>query len=197
MPSFLLLALIFGIESGAQAEDLHTATFACGCFWCMEPPFERLDGVITVESGYTGGQKANPTYEEVSSGRSGHLEAVRIRFNPKKISYESLLEVFWAQIDPTDAEGQFVDRGAQYGSAIFFHDPAQKAAAEASKAALEKANRYGGKKIVTRILPVDRFYLAEDYHQDFSSKNPIRYKNYRSHSGRDQFLERVWGKKTR
>lgn len=195
MPGLLLLALIFGVDSGAYAATIETATFAGGCFWCMEPPFKQLEGVTAVESGYTGGHKSNPTYEDVSSGRTGHLEAVRIHFDPKKVSYERLLEVFWAQIDPTDAGGQFVDRGEQYGSAIFFHSPSQKALAEASKAALEKANRYGGKKIVTPILPAGPFYLAEDYHQDYSKKNPARYRSYRMNSGRDQFLERVWGPK--
>ena len=167
------------------------ATFAGGCFWCMEAPFEKIDGVVRVVSGYTGGTLENPTYEQVSSGRSGHLEAVQIAYDPIKVSYEQLLTVFWRQIDPTDGGGSFVDRGPQYRSAIFTHDDAQKQAAEQSKAALAASGRYDG-PIATEIIPAGKFYPAEDYHQDYYKKNPIRYKFYRHGSGRDQFLKKIW-----
>lgn len=157
----------------------------------MEPPFEKLDGVVEVISGYTGGQKANPTYEEVSSGTTGHLESIQITYDPDKVSYEQLLDVFWRNIDPTDAGGSFVDRGLQYGSSIFYHNDEQKRLAEISKERLEKSKVYD-KPIVTKILKLDVFYKAEDYHQDYYKKNPIRYKYYRAGSGRDPFLEKVW-----
>lgn len=172
---------------------LATATFAGGCFWCMEPPFEKAPGVREVISGYTGGSTANPTYEEVSAGATGHLEAVQVIYDPAVISYERLLDIFWRQIDPTDAGGQFVDRGGQYVSAVFYHTPAQKAAAEKSKQALQQSGRFQ-KPIVTGIFPATTFYRAEDYHQDYYRKNPLRYKFYRFNSGRDQFLDKVWGK---
>jgi peptide methionine sulfoxide reductase msrA/msrB len=157
----------------------------------MEPPFEKLDGVKEVISGYTGGQKENPTYEEVSSGKTGHLEAVEVSYDPAKVSYEKLLEVFWRQIDPRDAGGQFVDRGSQYRSAIFYLNEEQKALAQKSKEELGKSGRFD-KPIVTEILPASKFYRAEEYHQDYYKKNPLRYKFYRFNSGRDQFLKRVW-----
>jgi methionine-S-sulfoxide reductase len=194
MRSLALLALALGLWSSAFARDKATATFAGGCFWCMEPPFETLDGVISVESGYTGGKKPNPTYEEVSAGGTGHLEAVRVTYDPKKLSYGQLLDVFWRQVDPTDGGGQFVDRGAQYRTAIFHADDAQRKAAEASKEALDKTNRFGGKKVVTEILAAGPFFVAEEYHQDYYKKNPLRYKFYRYNSGRDQFLEKIWGR---
>lgn len=175
----------------ADKSEYKKATFAGGCFWCMEHPFEKMDGVKEVISGYTGGTIKNPTYEEVSAGRSGHLEAVQITFDPEKISYKKLLEVFWKQINPTDAGGQFVDRGPQYRSAIFYHDAAQKKEAEESRKKLQATGRHG-KPIVTEILPAETFYPAEKYHQDYYKKNPARYRIYRFHSGRDRYLEGIW-----
>ncbi len=177
--------------SASDSARLEKATFAGGCFWCMTPPFERLEGVKEVVSGYTGGTKENPTYEEVSSGKTGHLEAVQVVYDPSKITYGELLDVFWRQIDPTDAGGQFVDRGTQYRTAIFYHTPEQKAIAERSKEELQRSGRFSG-PIVTEILPAAKFYPAEEYHQDFERKNPERYEYYRSHSGRDEFAGRVW-----
>ena len=171
--------------------NAEIATFAGGCFWCMEAPFEKMDGVIDVVSGYTGGTLENPTYEQVSSGRSGHLEVIQITYDPEKISYEQLLDVFWRQIDPTDGGGSFVDRGPQYRSAVFYHNKMQKQAAKKSKAELSSSGRYNG-PIATEILQAGTFSPAEDYHQDYYKKNPIRYKFYRHGSGRDQFLEKIW-----
>lgn len=172
-------------------KNIEKATFAGGCFWCMEPPFEKLDGVVEVISGYSGGHKANPTYEEVSSGITGHYEAIQITYDPEKVSYGQLLDTFWRNIDPTDAGGSFVDRGQQYGSAIFYHDEEQKRIAEESKKRLEESKAFD-KPIVTKILKFVKFYSAEDYHQDYYKKNPIRYKFYRAGSGRDNFLKKVW-----
>jgi peptide methionine sulfoxide reductase msrA/msrB len=171
---------------------LEKATFAGGCFWCMVPSFDKLDGVVEVVSGYTGGKKENPTYEEVSSGRSGHVEAVQILYDPSRISYEDLLDVFWKQIDPTDPGGQFVDRGPQYRTAIFYHTDEQKRLAEKSKESLRKSGKYN-KPIVTEIQPAASFYRAEEYHQDYHSKNPLEYSFYRFNSGRDQFVKTIWG----
>jgi len=168
------------------------ATFAGGCFWCMEPPYDKLDGVIATISGYTGGTKANPTYEEVSGGRTGHAEAVQVEYDPKKVSYEKLLDVFWHNIDPTQKDAQFCDHGTQYRSAIFVHDESQKKLADASKAALTKSKPFKG-DIVTEIVPATTFYPAEDYHQDYYMKNPIRYKYYRTGCGRDARLKELWG----
>ena len=169
------------------------ATFAGGCFWCMEPPFETLPGVYQVISGYTGGTKKNPTYEEVSSQSTGHIEAIQITFDPEKVSYEKLLEVFWRNIDPTDAEGQFVDKGSSYISKIFYHNEDQKLKAEKSKEELGNSKKFS-KPIVTGIVAASDFYPAEDYHQDYYKKNTLRYKFYRFNSGRDQFLEKTWTK---
>ena len=177
-----------GLAAGPQ---LDKATFAGGCFWCMEPPFEKLDGVKEVISGYTGGHKMNPTYKEVSSDTTGHVEAVEVVFDPAKVSYEKLLDVFWRQVDPTDNGGQFVDRGSSYVTGIFYHTKEQKRLAEASKKQLERSGRYE-KPIVTPIKPAGPFYRAEEYHQDYYKKNPIRYKYYRYNSGRDRYLKRVW-----
>lgn len=189
---FLLPAiLLIQTESSAQTE-LDRATLAGGCFWCMEGPFEKLEGVLEVISGYTGGHKANPTYEEVSSGMTGHLEAVQITFDPSKISYSEILDLFWRQINPTDSGGQFVDRGRQYRTAIFYHNEEQKALAERSKAELNKSGRYKD-PIVTEIIKASDFYKAEEYHQDYYKKNSIRYKFYRYRSGRDQYLKKIWG----
>ena len=159
----------------------------------MEPPFEKLAGVKEVISGYTGGRKVNPTYEEVSAGGTGHLEAVEIAYDPEQVTYQKLLDVFWRQIDPADAGGQFVDRGPSYTSAIFYQNGEQKQLAEASKKKLGESGRFN-KPIVTEIRPSGPFYRAEEYHQDYYKKNPIRYKFYRSRSGRDQYLEKIWGK---
>jgi peptide methionine sulfoxide reductase msrA/msrB len=173
-------------------EGMEIATFAGGCFWCMETPFEELSGVADVRSGYTGGEKENPTYKEVSAGITGHTEAVQVYYDPEQISYDELLEVFWRQIDPTDPDGQFVDRGSQYRSGIFYHDEIQKELAEVSKTNLDSSNRFD-KPIVTEITEFDIFYEAEEYHQDYHAKNPTRYKFYRAGSGRDQFLDEFWG----
>jgi peptide methionine sulfoxide reductase msrA/msrB len=185
----VIAVMVFSVVDAASFEK---ATFAGGCFWCMEPPFEKLEGVREVVSGYTGGHKDKPTYEEVSSGKTGHVEAVQVTFDPSKISYEKLLNVFWRQIDPTDRGGQFVDRGAQYRSVIFYQTPGQKALAEKSRDELQKSGRFNT-SVVTEILPGTKFYPAEEYHQDYYKKNPIRYKFYRYNSGRDQFLKKVWG----
>ncbi|UCG90884.1 MAG: peptide-methionine (S)-S-oxide reductase MsrA [candidate division WOR-3 bacterium] len=172
-------------------KPLEKATFAGGCFWCMEPPFEHLEGVTEVTSGYTGGHKENPTYEEVCSGTTGHLEAVHITYDPAKVSYKELLDVFWRQIDPTDAGGQFVDRGSQYMAAIFYHNDEQKRIAEQSKKELQQSGRYD-KPVVTEIRKFSKFYPAEDYHQDYYKKCPIKYNTYKTGSGRKQYQENVW-----
>lgn len=192
LAGFLAGLIAILMHTGVSAEmKTEKAIFAGGCFWCMEPPFEKLDGVKEVISGYTGGHKENPTYEEVSSGTTGHVEAVEVLYDPSKVSYEKLLDVFWRQIDPRDPDGQFVDRGSQYRSAIFYLNDEQKALAEKSKEELDKSGRFD-KPIVTEILPASTFYRAEDYHQDYYKKNPLRYKFYRFNSGRDQFLKKVW-----
>jgi len=177
-------------------KELRIATFAGGCFWCTESDFEKLPGVVKVISGYTGGHKENPTYKEVSSGTTGHVEAVQVYYDPSEITYEELLDAFWRHIDPTDSGGQFVDRGAQYRSAIFYHDEGQKKAAEKSKNALEKPGLFN-KTIVTEILPFTEFYEAEEYHQDYYKEHSVKYKFYRYRSGRDQFIEKVWGKEVK
>ncbi len=165
------------------------AVFAGGCFWCLEGPFDDLPGVMETEAGYTGGQTPNPTYEQVSSGTSGHIEAMRVVYDPEQVDFGKLLDVFWRNIDPTDAGGQFCDRGPQYRSAIFFADEAEESAARASKARLEKEQ---GFKIATEILPRKEFYAAEEYHQDYYKKNPLRYHFYRQGCGRDQRLKQLW-----
>lgn len=171
--------------------DYKRATFAGGCFWCMEAPFEKLDGVINAVVGYSGGHTADPTYQEVIEGTTGHLETVQITFDPAKISYQKLLEVFWKQIDPEDAQGQFADRGSQYRTAVFFHDQAQKRQAVASKNALEASGRFNN-SIATVIRPFESFFPAESYHQNFYKKQPVHYRSYRLASGREGFLNRVW-----
>jgi peptide methionine sulfoxide reductase msrA/msrB len=176
----------------AELKNLKTATFAGGCFWCVESDFEKVDGVVQAISGYTGGQKPDPTYNEVSAGVTGHAEAVQVHYDPVKITYKDLLDVFWRQVDPTDAGGQFVDRGSQYRTAIFYHDEEQKRIAEESKAELDKSGRFS-KPIITEIVPLSEFYTAEEYHQDYYNKNPRRYKFYRYGSGRDQFIKSTWG----
>jgi len=167
------------------------ATFAGGCFWCMEPPFEKLDGVHAVISGYTGGHVKDPTYRQVSSGGTGHLEVVQVRYNPSEVSYKKLLSIFWRQINPTDDGGQFVDRGHQYTTRIFYHSERQKTLAETSRTRLENAGVFEA-PIVTEISPAETFYRAEAYHQDYYRKKPRRYSNYRQASGRDQFLQSAW-----
>jgi peptide-methionine (S)-S-oxide reductase len=176
----------------AQAQNRAVAIFAGGCFWCMEPPFDKLDGVLATTSGYIGGTKVDPTYEQVTSGRTGHYEALQVDYDPTRVSYQQLLEVFWRNIDPLDASGQFCDKGPQYRSAIFALDDGQRAAAEASRAALEKSGKLPG-RIVTEILPAAKFYPAEAYHQDYYRKNPTSYTYYRWSCGRDRRLERLWG----
>ena len=194
--SFIVIVLFFAfinyLPNLEAQENLETATFAGGCFWCMEPPFEKLDGVKEVLSGYTGGQEINPTYKQVASGQTTHYESVQIKYDPNKVSYEKLLDVFWRQIDPTDAGGQFVDRGSQYKTAIFYHNANQKKLAELSKEKLDKSGRYK-KAIVTEIIPSSKFYVAEEYHQDYYKKNRLNYKSYRYFSGRDKFLKKIWG----
>ena len=175
-----------------ESKNLKTATFAGGCFWCMESDFEKVSGVVEAVSGYTGGQKQNPTYEEVSAGGTGHAEAVQVTYDPAKITYKELLDVFWRHVDPTDAGGQFVDRGSQYRTAIFYHDEEQKRIAEDSREQMEKSGRFSA-PIVTEIVPLTEFYPAEDYHQDYYRHNPLRYRFYRLGSGRDQFLKSTWG----
>jgi peptide methionine sulfoxide reductase msrA/msrB len=169
------------------------ATLAGGCFWCTESDLEKVPGVAKVISGYTGGKKENPAYEEVSAGGTGHLEAIQVYYDPQQVTYAQLLDVFWRHIDPTDPGGQFVDRGSQYRGAIFYHDPEQKRLAEQSKEALNRSGKFT-KPIVTEILALGTFYEAEEYHQDYYKKNPIRYRYYRHGSGRDRFLQEVWGK---
>jgi peptide-methionine (S)-S-oxide reductase len=170
------------------------ATFAGGCFWCMEQPFDRIPGVVATISGYTGGRTANPTYEEVSSGQTGHAEAVDVIYDPRKVSYEKLLEVFWVNVDPTTKDRQFCDAGTQYTSAIWYHDEEQRRAAEASRAQVERTRSFK-EPIVTRIEMAGPFYPAEDYHQDFYKKNPVRYQFYRKGCGRDARLKELWGDK--
>jgi len=189
----LLMAVMLLLRCGYAEMKTEKATFAGGCFWCMELPFEQLDGVIEVISGYTGGHTENPTYEEVSSGKTGHLEAIQITYDPSKVSFAELLAVFWKQIDPTDKSGQFVDRGSQYRTAIFYHTEEQRKIAEESKRELEQSGRYR-KPVVTEIIRAAPFYPAEEYHQNYYKKSPMRYKFYRLNSGRDQFLEKVWEK---
>ena len=169
----------------------RTAVFAGGCFWCTESDFEKVDGVVEAISGYTGGPEVDPTYEQVSSGRTGHVEAIKVIYDPEKVAYEDLLHVFWRTMDPTDDGGQFVDRGPQYRGAIFYADEEQRRLAEASKKALAESGPFD-QPIVTQILPLGAFYPAEEYHQDYYKKNPIRYKWYRSGSGRDRFIEMTW-----
>src|SRR3989344_4526173 len=173
-------------------KKIAIATFAGGCFWCMIPPFEKLLGVISVIPGYTGGNVKNPTYESVLSGNTGHVEAIQITYNPKKISYEKLLDIFWQQIDPEDPGGQFSDRGSQYKTAIFYHTEQQKKLALKSKKTLEKIGNF--KKVVTEIKPAKTFYPAEEYHWNYHKKNPIQYQIYKKLSGREDFIEKTWSK---
>jgi peptide methionine sulfoxide reductase msrA/msrB len=187
----MILIAASGGTMEKKINPIETATFAGGCFWCIESDFEKYDGVIEAVSGYTGGHKGDPSYQDVASGLSGHFEAVQVRFNPEVISYARLLEVFWKHVDPTDPGGQFVDRGSQYRTAIFFHNEEQKALAEASLLALSRSGRFK-KPIATKIIPMEKFYTAETGHQKYYKKNPLRYRYYRVNSGRDQFLRKAW-----
>ena len=198
-PVFILSLLAIAVtisaadEAGvAAADNTSVATFAGGCFWCMEPPFDKLGGVISTTSGYTGGHTKNPTYKQTSSGKTGHTEAVQIVYDPNKVSYEELLDILWHNIDPTTPNQQFCDRGNQYRSEIFYHNDEQKQLAESSKAALDK-NKPFKQPIVTQISKASTFYAAEEYHQDYYKKNPIRYRYYRYGCGRDKRLEQLWG----
>jgi peptide-methionine (S)-S-oxide reductase len=195
-PVLLLLFTVapLGYASGQSGKSLETATFAGGCFWCLEPPFDTLTGVISTTSGYTGGTTKNPRYEEVSAGNTGHAEAVQIKYDPSKISYSRLLQIFWHNIDPTTVNRQFCDSGNQYRSAIFYHNETQKKLAVKSKQVLEKTKTFR-QTIVTEITPAGTFYPAEEYHQDYYRKNPLRYKYYRYSCGRDKRLEELWGSK--
>jgi peptide-methionine (S)-S-oxide reductase len=188
-----LIALLLALMAfAAQGQPYEKATFAGGCFWCMEPPFDKLDGVVSTTSGYIGGRTRNPTYEEVSAGGTGHAEAVQVVYDPARISYEQLLQVFWRNIDPTVRNRQFCDVGSQYRTAIFSHDAGQRRLAEASKAALER-NKPFSDPVLTEIAAAGEFYPAEEYHQDFYLKNPVRYKFYRTTCGRDSRLKELWG----
>ncbi len=175
-----------------QTKNLATATFAGGCFWCMEPPFDKLVGVISTTSGYIGGHKLDPTYEEVCSGMTGHAEAVQVVYDSTQISYEQLLYVFWRNIDPLAANRQFCDAGSQYRSAIFYHNEEQRRLAEESKQKLEQTRRFG-RPLVTEIVAASTFYQAEEYHQDYYKKNSLHYKAYRTGCGRDRRLQELWG----
>jgi peptide methionine sulfoxide reductase msrA/msrB len=179
------------MEVGIYMKKYELATFAGGCFWCMVPPFSALPGVEKIVSGYTGGHQESPTYEQVCSKKTGHCEAVQITFDPEKVSYEELLEIYWRQIDPTDPGGQFVDWGEPYHTVIFYHSEGQRQKAEASKKALAESGRFD-KPIVTKIIPAGAFYPAEEYHQDFYKKNPSHYRYYRLGSGRDDFAKKHW-----
>jgi len=186
------LAIVGNAAAQAPAAPLAKATFAGGCFWCVEADFDKVDGVISTTSGYIGGRVVNPTYEQVSAGSTGHTEAVEIVFDPRRVSYEKLLEVFWVSIDPTVVNRQFCDVGSQYRTGIFVHDEAQRRAAEASKAKLANSKPFRD-PIVTPIEAATTFYPAEEYHQDYYRKNPVRYRYYRSGCGRDARLKELWG----
>ncbi len=188
------LIIIIGIlimQKSYSEMDYEKATLAGGCFWCLEPPFEDLDGVQDVVSGYIGGTVEDPTYEQVCTGKTGHYEAVQITYDPSVISYEKLLETFWRQIDPTDPGGQFADRGSQYQTAIFYHNDSQKQIAQESKQKLDHSGIFD-RLVVTKILPAATFYPAEEYHQDYYKTCPVPYKRYRAGSGRESFLEKTW-----
>jgi peptide-methionine (S)-S-oxide reductase len=187
------LGVAFAVSGGAQSpkpQETATATFAAGCFWCVEEAFDKVDGVVTTTSGYIGGRTANPTYEQVSSGGTGHAEALQVTYDPSRVSYETLLRTFWRNVDPLDAGGQFCDRGSQYRSGIFYHSDEQRRQAEASK---QRVAAQLGKPVVTEIVSAGPFYKAEEYHQGYHDKNPVRYKFYKWNCGRAQRLEQLWG----
>jgi peptide-methionine (S)-S-oxide reductase len=181
------------VQQSAAGTQLKTAIFGGGCFWCVEEAFDKAEGVVSTTSGYTGGRVANPTYEQVSSGGTGHVEVVRVVYDPAKINYQQLLNLFWKNVDPLTPNQQFCDRGPQYRSAIFYQDAEQRRLAEASKSALERSRRFK-QPIVTEIVAGSRFYPAEEYHQNYYQKNPLRYKYYKTSCGRVRRLEEVWGK---
>jgi peptide-methionine (S)-S-oxide reductase len=192
----LLLEGIIIVPQGSLAageSQYAKATFAGGCFWCMEEVYEKVQGVVSVISGYTGGPLANPTYEQVSAGGTGHTESVEVTYDPTKVTYQHLLDVFWHNVDPTTPNAQFCDHGSQYRTAIFYHDETQKRLVDESKQAVESSKSFP-QPIVTEIVPTSIFYSAEDYHQDFYKKNPVRYKFYKWNCGRSQRLEQLWGK---
>jgi peptide-methionine (S)-S-oxide reductase len=184
-------ATAMAVATADEGKAPATAVFAGGCFWCMEPPFDALAGVTVTTSGYTGGHQANPSYEAVSSGGTGHVEAIQISYDPTRVSYQQLLDVYWRNIDPLDEGGQFCDRGYVYTAAIFYRNEEERKLAEASKSRVEQRL---GRTVTTAIRPADPFYAAEEYHQDYYRKNPLRYKYYRYNCGRDQRLEELWGK---
>ena len=199
----LSLAVVVGVFAGQTIADeaqgaagesdgkLATATFAAGCFWCLEGPYDKIDGVVSTTSGYTGGHTKNPTYRQVVSGRTGHTEAVQVVYDPAKVSYDELLEVFWVNVDPLRKDAQFCDRGTQYRAGVFHHDEAQKSAA--LKTREEVKTKFAGQEVHTEVTPLAEFYPAEEYHQDYYKKNPARYKYYRVRCGRDARLEELWG----
>jgi peptide-methionine (S)-S-oxide reductase len=192
MKRLLVLLLNFWVLGQAmEPRQTERAIFASGCFWCTQHDFDHVNGVIATKAGYTGGNEVNPTYEEVSSGRTGHVEAVEVTYDPAQVSYQQLLVVYWHNVDPTRNDGQFCDFGAQYRPVIFYHDETQRTLAERSKQALIEENRI--KPIVVEILPEKTFYPAEEYHQEYYRKNPIRYKFYRYNCGRDRRLKQLWG----
>jgi methionine-S-sulfoxide reductase len=193
MKKLAVLMAIFSLFSGGSMADTHnkTATFAGGCFWCMHGEFAGIDGVSRVVSGYTGGTTKNPTYEQVSQGYTGHVEAIEVTYDPDKVSYQKLLDIFWENIDPLDPYGQFCDKGSQYRAGIFYHDAEQQKLAEASK---EKVKAKFRDTVATTIRPASEFYPAEDYHQDYYIKNKTRYKLYRMGCGRDERLKQLWNK---
>lgn len=194
MTLFLLLVFIQGQAAQGLEQEMRKAVFAGGCFWCMEPPFDKIDGVIETISGYTGGSVKNPDYKTVTSGRSGHYEVIEVTFDPKRVRYVQLLEVFWQNIDPLDASGQFCDKGPQYKSAIFYLDAEQRQQANQSLQNLNESGKLPG-QVVTEVLQAQTFYPAESYHQDYYLKNPLRYKFYRTGCGRDRRLFELWGEK--
>jgi len=180
------------LSNGTAPERLATATFAGGCFWCMEPPFDAVTGVRSTTSGYTGGHVSNPTYQQVSQGKTGHVEAVQVVYDPTRVSYAQLLEVFWRNVDPLSADGQFCDRGPMYQAVIFYHDDEQRRLADESKRALKASGRFT-QPIVTQIVPASAFYPAEDYHQDYYRRHRFKYAFYRTSCGRDARLNELWG----
>lgn len=194
--SILVFAAVAVTGAAAQSDSpmAAKATFAGGCFWCVEEAFDKVNGVISTTSGYTGGHVPNPTYEQVTTGRTGHFEAVQVVYDPNVVTYDALLDVFWRNIDPLDAGGQFCDRGDQYRSAIFYHDAEQRELAERSKRKLEESGALPG-KVVTEIIPAGEFYAAEDYHQDYYRRNAVRYNFYKFTCGRPARLEELWGAK--
>jgi peptide-methionine (S)-S-oxide reductase len=188
----LVAGMAAAVAQTAPAQKSEVATFAGGCFWCVESDFDKVEGVLSTVSGFMGGKTPNPTYKQVSAGGTGHAEVVQITYDPAKVSYQRLLDVFWRTVDPLDAGGQFCDRGDEYRTEVFTHSPEQQRLAEASKAALDASGRLG-KKIVTAITPASQFTAAEDYHQDYYKKNPLQYRYYRFSCGRDARVKAVWG----